>query len=157
MNILRYKDFEGSAEVDTERLVCFGKLLFIADLVTYESDSVQGLQREFEAAVDDYVETCRQLGREPMKPCRGQFNVRVPPEVHRAAARRAIIDNSSLNDVVRRALVAYLQPPPERVFDQITKAARSIQILSSAMQGELVTVRASATDFSLEASRGGAH
>ena len=40
MNILKYKDFEGSAELDMERQVCRGKLLFIDDLVTYEAASI---------------------------------------------------------------------------------------------------------------------
>jgi predicted HicB family RNase H-like nuclease len=110
VNILRYNEFEGSAEVDTDRMVCFGKLLFIDDLVTYEAESVQALEQEFRAAVDDYLETCKQLGREPLKPCRGQFNVRVSPDLHRGAVRRAIVDKTSLNDVVVRALEAYLRP-----------------------------------------------
>lgn len=108
MEILKYKDFEGSAELDMHKKVCRGKVLFIDDLVTYESANIDGLQVEFETAVDDYVETCKQIGKEPQKSCRGQFNVRVPPEVHRAAARRAVVDKTSLNDVVCKALERYL-------------------------------------------------
>ena len=76
MNILKYKDFEGSAELDMERQVCRGKLLFIDDLVTYEAASIANLQSEFEAAVDDYLETCKSLGRDPKRPLKGLFNVR---------------------------------------------------------------------------------
>ena len=36
------------------RSVCRGKILFIDDLVTYEAASPATLQKEFEAAVDDY-------------------------------------------------------------------------------------------------------
>ena len=111
MEILKYREFEGSAELDLGRGVCRGRILFIDDAVTYESQTIQGLQGEFEAAVDDYVDTCREIGKEPQKSCRGQFNVRVTPEVHRAAARRALADETSLNDVVSRALAAYLQEP----------------------------------------------
>ena len=38
------------------RSVCRGKILFIDDLVTYEAASPAKLQKEFEAAVDDYLE-----------------------------------------------------------------------------------------------------
>ena len=112
MEILKYKDFEGSAELDMKRGVCMGRILFIDDAVTFQSKTIQGLQKQFEEAVVDYIETCRLVGKEPQKSCRGQFNVRVAPELHRAAARRAILDETSLNDVVCMALSAYLQPRP---------------------------------------------
>lgn len=108
MNILKYKDYEGTAELDMERFACRGKILFIDDLVTYEADSPANLQKEFEAAVDDYLETCALLKREPKKPLKGQFNVRVPATLHKAASLRAIADNVSLNDVVVCALDAYV-------------------------------------------------
>jgi predicted HicB family RNase H-like nuclease len=110
MDIIKYKEYEGTAELDMERGVCRGKILFIDDLVTYESDSPKGLQKAFEEAVDDYLETCKLLGREAKKPLRGQFNVRVAPELHKSAALRSFKDNVSLNEVVVRALVQYLSP-----------------------------------------------
>lgn len=116
MEILKYKEFEGSAELDMNRNVCRGKILFVDDVVTYESKSIDGLQKEFEAAVDDYIDTCKQVGKEPQKSCRGQFNVRVTPELHRAATRRAISDETSLNDVVFQALSVYLAPATGAAF-----------------------------------------
>lgn len=108
MDILRYKDYEGTSELDMSRGVCRGKILFINDLVTYEADKPADLQKEFEAAVDDYLETCATVGRQPQKPCRGQFNVRVPPALHRSAMLRSIEDGISLNDVVVQSLGSYL-------------------------------------------------
>ncbi len=61
MNILKYKNYEGTAERDLERSVCRGKILFIDDLVTYEAQFSAQLQAEFEAAVDDYLATCAEL------------------------------------------------------------------------------------------------
>lgn len=110
MEILSYKEFEGSAELDMVRNVCRGKILHIDDLVTYESESIGDLKKRFEEAVDDYIATCSQIGKVPQKPWRGQFNVRVSPELHKAATRRAIADDTSLNDVVCKALEAYLVP-----------------------------------------------
>jgi predicted HicB family RNase H-like nuclease len=105
---MQYKDFEGSAEIDTDTLVCRGKILFVDDLVTYKANSPADLVREFHAAVDDYLETCALVGKAPQKPCKGQFNVRVTPEQHRQAQRRATEDNTSLNAVVTSALEHYL-------------------------------------------------
>jgi predicted HicB family RNase H-like nuclease len=110
VEILKYKEFEGSAELDLTRSVCRGKILFIDDVVTYESKSIIGLQKQFEDAVDDYVETCNQIGKLAQKSCRGQFNVRVGSGLHREAVRRSISENISLNEVVSRALKYYLVP-----------------------------------------------
>lgn len=108
MDILKYKDYEGTAELDMARGVCRGKILFITDLVTYEAALPTQLQSEFEAAVDDYLATCEELKRDPKKSLKGQFNVRIPPELHRNATLRAIRDTTSLNEVVVKALDAYL-------------------------------------------------
>jgi predicted HicB family RNase H-like nuclease len=111
MDILKYKQYEGTAELDIARQVCRGKILFIDDLVTYEAATPSGLQAEFEAAVEDYLDTCAELGREPQKPLKGLFNVRIPPALHKAAVIRATEDNVSLNDVVVRALGAFVGVP----------------------------------------------
>lgn len=108
MDVLKYKGYEGTAELCMSRGVCRGKLLFIKDLVTYESDTPAQLQPEFEAAVDDYLDTCAALNREPAKPFRGLFNVRISPELHRSAALRAAEEGIALNDVVVKALDAFL-------------------------------------------------
>ena len=113
MDILKYKDYEGTAELDMARGACRGKILFIDDLVTYESSSPAALQKEFEAAVDDYLETCAHLGKEPLRPFRGLFNVRVAPALHRTASLRAVADGVALNEVVVRALDAFLKVKQE--------------------------------------------
>lgn len=108
MEIMTYKNFEGTAEVDVNQGICHGKLLFINDLVTYQAESPKELRREFELAVDDYLETCKKLGREAQRPFRGMFNVRISPERHREAALRAVKDGVSLNELMGCALNAYL-------------------------------------------------
>ena len=67
MNTLTYKSFTGSAEIDVAEGVCFGRILFINDLISYQSDKPCDLQSEFEAAVEDYLETCNAISKEPEK------------------------------------------------------------------------------------------
>lgn len=50
---LGYLGFEGSIEHEA---VWVGRLLGIKDLVTYQSETFEGLDAEFRAAVDDYLE-----------------------------------------------------------------------------------------------------
>lgn len=68
MDTFEFKGYEGSVELDRERGICRGKLMSITDLVTYEAATVPELRKQFEAAVDDYIETCRSLGRSPQMP-----------------------------------------------------------------------------------------
>jgi predicted HicB family RNase H-like nuclease len=77
MDVLSSKGYEGSIERDRERGLFRGKLLLVSDLVTYQAATVSELQKEFEAAVDDYLETCRTLGRaaqEPRAQTRGKLD-----------------------------------------------------------------------------------
>jgi predicted HicB family RNase H-like nuclease len=75
---------------------------------------VQSLRKEFQAAVDDYLETCLQLGRDPQQPFSGVFNVRVGPALHRGAAIRAQKDGVKLNAVMVNALERYLTDTPAK-------------------------------------------
>lgn len=108
MNKLKYKDYQGSVEFDEDRTVLRGKILFINDLVTYESETAAGLRKGFEAAVDDYLETCKQLGRDPAKAFSGVFNVRVEPDCHKALAQIANDDGRTLNATVAEAMRQYV-------------------------------------------------
>lgn len=108
MSILKYKGYEGTADIDMTAMICRGKILFIADLVTYQAPDPVNLQKEFEAAVEDYLETCEYLGRSPHKPLKGLFNVRVSPDLHRLAVVKATDSGTSLNKIVAKSLESYL-------------------------------------------------
>lgn len=108
MTTLKYKDYVGSAELDVDRAVLRGKILFISDLVTYEADSVKGLNKEFQEAVDDYVATCQEIGKEPQKSFTGTFNIRLEPECHKALAILAATDGRTLNAVMAEAAHWYI-------------------------------------------------
>lgn len=113
MGTISYNGYEGTAEYDSDREVFRGKILFINDLVTYQAGDAKGLKAAFKEAVDDYLETCAEIGREPQKPFNGTFNVRISPERHRQAAVRAAREGTSLNDVVSKALDTYLNGAQE--------------------------------------------
>ncbi len=58
---VRYKNYSGLAQLDIESNIWLGKVLNIRDLVTFEAPRAADLQKEFEAAIEDYLDTCRQL------------------------------------------------------------------------------------------------
>ncbi len=57
-----------------------------------------------EELVEGYLEDCAALGREPTKPFKGTFNVRVGPELHKRASTKAAEQGVSLNNWVQTAL-----------------------------------------------------
>jgi predicted HicB family RNase H-like nuclease len=108
MNQLEYKGYIGSAEVDITEGIVHGKLLFISDIVTYEASSISDISARFRKAVDDYLAMCKELDDIPDTPCKGSFNVRIGPELHRRCAIQANLEVISLNDWVRKACEASL-------------------------------------------------
>ena len=113
MNTFNYKNYAGSVEFDLDRHVLRGKLLCIDDLVTYQAETLPTLEKEFQSAVDDYLETCKEVGKRPQKSYNGLFNVRTGSELHKAAVIRSLKDEVSLNAVVVAALQAYVQQDVE--------------------------------------------
>ncbi|WP_106478147.1 type II toxin-antitoxin system HicB family antitoxin [Phytohalomonas tamaricis] len=111
--ILEYKSYQGSVEISLKDGVMHGKILHIVDLVTYEAETITQLRQEFEAAVDDYLETCEEEGVQPDKPFSGTFNVRVGPETHRKVVKAAARAGMNLNETIKRVLETWLNECPE--------------------------------------------
>jgi len=103
-NTIEYKGYIGSIEYSSEDKCFFGKLEMIDDLVTFEADNAQELEENFRNSVDEYLETCKTLGREPQKIYKGVFNVRIEPELHKRVYQEALKAGISLNSFVRQAL-----------------------------------------------------
>ncbi|MCK4763650.1 MAG: type II toxin-antitoxin system HicB family antitoxin [Candidatus Aminicenantes bacterium] len=68
-NLLHYKGYVGSVKFIEEKDLFYGKIEFINDLITFQGISVEELKKDFHQAVDEYIEDCRGLGKEPEKPC----------------------------------------------------------------------------------------
>ncbi|KDE37403.1 HicB [Kosakonia radicincitans UMEnt01/12] len=103
-NMLKFKGYFGSVEFSLEDRVLHGKIQCVNDLVTYEAETLDGLQLAFEEAVDDYLETCKALNKEPEKPMSGTFNIRIGSDLHKKAYLAACADGKSLNDYVKTAI-----------------------------------------------------
>ena len=117
MKPFNYKGYLGLVDRDEDREILRGKILGISDLVTYEAEKLSDLRQEFEAAVDDYLKTCKLVGKSPQKAYSGAFNVRVGSELHRKASILAIANGLNLNEFVIEALKAshYTQVPADKL------------------------------------------
>ena len=107
-NLLEYKGYHAKIEFDSEDLVLRGKIEGIKDLVNFESTDISTVEEEFHAAVDDYLEFCKEVGKEPDKEYRGTFNIRISPDLHKKLAIVAMQNGDTLNATVEKAIVNYV-------------------------------------------------
>ena len=103
-NIIEYKEFIGSVNYSDTDECFYGKIEGINDLVTFEGSSVKELKRAFKNAVDDYLELCREAGKEPYRSVKGSFNIRIEPKLHYDAIYTAFKKGISLNQFVADAI-----------------------------------------------------
>lgn len=94
---LTYKGYAAHVEFDAEDRIFFGRLVAIADIVTFHGETVEELVRAFEKAVDSYVAMSKKLGRPPQKPFSGKLLLRVPPALHAHIATMAEANGKSIN------------------------------------------------------------
>lgn len=57
---MKYKGYEGSVEYSTNNGCFYGKIENIEDLVTYRAQTLEGIEKSFREAVDDYIEFCKE-------------------------------------------------------------------------------------------------
>lgn len=107
--LLHYKGYTARPEYSAEDRVFYGTILGISDLVDFQSDSAKTLEDEFHKAVDDYLEFCAEIGKEPQKEYSGLFNVRISPELHREVSVFAQAEGVTLNKAVEKAIRAMVQ------------------------------------------------
>ena len=103
-NMMTYKNYMSTIYYSSEDDVFHGKIEGINDLVNFEGRSVEELKTSFYEAVDDYIETCNKIGKQPMKSFNGSFNIRINPLLHRKASQIAIVEGISLNKFVEKAI-----------------------------------------------------
>jgi predicted HicB family RNase H-like nuclease len=103
-NAMSYKGYAARIEFDDEDGVFTGRLAGIRDGVGFHADTVEGLREAFREAVEDYLDTCARLGKEPQRAFSGQMMFRVNPEVHRKAALAAELAGKSLNQWAEEVL-----------------------------------------------------
>ena len=109
MGYLKYKGYTGSVEYSEEDKCLFGKVQGMAkDGIIYEGETVEQLTKDFEGAIDDYLQMCNDKGITPRKPYTGVLNVRLSPEMHSGAAMAASKEGITINAFIRNAVARAL-------------------------------------------------
>ena len=105
MGKLRYKGYSGSVEYSQEDNVLYGRVLGLrGSLISYEGSSIEEIKRDFEAAVDNYLESCKARGVEPSRPYSGRLILRMPSDLHEDLAQVASAEGMCINEFVLRSI-----------------------------------------------------
>lgn len=108
MNTMNYRGYSARIEYDEDDEIFIGHLVGINDIIGFHADTVADLKNAFVESVDDYLETCRKIGKTPEKPYSGKLMFRVKPEIHAGAARAASLEGKSLNQWAEEVLTEAL-------------------------------------------------
>lgn len=63
-----YKGYSTHIEYDKKDKIFYGKLECINDLINFHTDKFMEIEDEFHNAVDNYLDFCAEIGKEPEKP-----------------------------------------------------------------------------------------
>jgi len=75
-NSLQYKGYSGTITYSEEDGVFHGKVAGIKSLISFEGDSVNLMKKNFNNAVDEYLEFCKENYLKPEKPIVIQGGIR---------------------------------------------------------------------------------
>ena len=105
---LKYKGYEGSVEYGQDDKTLSGKILFIDSLVIYHGYSLDDLNREFQNAVEGYLEECQKNNKQPSRPRNVTISICIEPTLaylaQQAADMRGITLNGFVEEAVRKAV-----------------------------------------------------
>jgi predicted HicB family RNase H-like nuclease len=104
VSVLKRKGFVAKVEFDGQDEIFVGTVLGIDDVIGFHGDSVDMLKKAFRIALDDYVATCRKLGRAPQRSHSGELRIRIAAKTHLAAAVAAQARGMSLNGWIEEAM-----------------------------------------------------
>lgn len=79
------------------------------DLISFEGESVKELKKDFKDAIDEYLNTCKKINKDPEKQCKGSLNVRLGTKLHNEAKMKSIEQNISINELIKNAVALYLK------------------------------------------------
>jgi len=106
-NMMTYKGYSASIHYDGKDNILVGEVFGINDSLNFHGTSVEEIEEAFHQSVDNYLELCAKVGKEPEKEYKGTFNVRISPELHRRAAYVAAKKDMTLNQLVGAAIKKY--------------------------------------------------
>ena len=104
--MMKYKGYLATIEYDDSDGILHGQVVNAGPypICTFEASDVEGLKREFQISVEDYLASCEEDGVEPRKPFSGKLVLRLGSDLHQRVAESAIQSGSSINEWIKQVL-----------------------------------------------------
>ncbi|NIM12130.1 MAG: toxin-antitoxin system HicB family antitoxin [Candidatus Aminicenantes bacterium] len=102
--MMTYKGYYGVVQYDDEAKIFHGEVVNTRTVITFQGTTVDEIEQAFHDSVDDYLDWCKERGKEPEKPFSGKFVLRISPELHRQLNLKAKLNNTSLNSFIVHTL-----------------------------------------------------
>ena len=106
-SMLEYKGYHAKIYYDARDDIFVGEVFGLNDSLNFHGSNVQELKEMFRQCIDDYLQLCQQLGEEPEREFKGNFNIRVQPELH-----NALKEGKSLNQYINESLEQFVANNP---------------------------------------------
>ncbi|HHW7568061.1 TPA: type II toxin-antitoxin system HicB family antitoxin [Mannheimia haemolytica] len=103
-NIMDINGYKAVIAYDPETELFRGEFIGLNGGADFYADNVIQLKKEGELSLNIFLELCREKGIEAFKQYSGKFNVRLSPELHKAAVIAATAENLSLNEWINQTL-----------------------------------------------------
>ena len=95
---MNYKGFRAKIEFSADDNVFIGRLIGIDDIVMFEAETVEGLNKSLQEAVDFHIEVCEKTGKHIKKSYSGKLLFRLPNQLHAKIAEAASAKGKSINE-----------------------------------------------------------
>lgn len=104
MTTMHHEGYVATIELDENAGLFHGEVVNTRDVLTFQGRTLDELRAAFADTIADYVDWCRERGKEPERPYSGAFSLRITPELHRRVAAAAARAGKSINGFVADAL-----------------------------------------------------
>lgn len=108
-NFLHYKNYVGTVEYSAEDDCLFGTVLGLQDTISYEGTSLKELKDDFANAIEDYLDLCKTLNKEPEKPYNGLLPIKISPALHQKLDIYSHIHQQPVDVIVEEAIRRFVQ------------------------------------------------
>ena len=109
-NIMEYKGYIAKIKYSYEyECFCVKVEGLKNDLICFEGNTVKELKKDFKAAIDHYLECCKNLNEKPEVQCKGSLNIRLGPKLHTEAKIKSEEKNMSINEIIKQAVANYIK------------------------------------------------
>jgi predicted HicB family RNase H-like nuclease len=108
MNIMKLNGYKATIEYDPELDMFRGEILNLNGGADFYGQNPDELREEFKNSLEVFLEVCKEKGISPTKDF-GNFNVKIPPDLHRKIAKQAKIEGINVNQWITDKISQILQ------------------------------------------------